>query len=139
MKDHTDCRRAFHWSTKAWYQLPGSAQEINFGMYHLEGGTTGEMSMRWVDLGNEFSPQLRVFCDAWHALSLFPDLVEILGQHDDENITQEQFVEILLQCGFEDLTAYESPYTSKESELRLELAAIEKRRDEIKALLREKT
>jgi len=33
-----------------------------------------------------------------------------MGEVDSEDITDEQFVEMLLSCGFKDLTKYESPY-----------------------------
>jgi len=140
MKDHEGCVRGFYWSNKAYYakSLPKELPEINFGMYAEEGGTSGEMSMVWRNIGNKDTPQLRCFCDAWSALSLFPDLIKKLGEHDSEDITDEQFVEILKKCGFKDLTPYKAPKNGEDQsisnkiKLQKELSALEKRCKEIK-------
>lgn len=108
MENHDGCERAFHWSAKAWYaKANDSYDEINFGMYDLKGGgTSGEMTMKWIDLGNRSVPQLQVFDDSWSALTLFNDVIVELGKRDSECISQEEFVEILKGCGFKDATAY---------------------------------
>ena len=109
MKDHSGCERAFIWSSRAWYaESIGKNDEIMFGMYSREGGTTGEMGMRWRDLGGKKKvPRLEVFDDAWHVLSIFPDLIQALGEHDNKNIAPQEFVEILKSCSFSDFTEYE--------------------------------
>lgn len=115
MKNHDGCTRAFCWTGKAYYakHMDGSEKnEIMFGMYDLEnGGTTGEMAMRWIDLGNRYgmAPQLQSFSDSWSALLLFSDLIHSLSKIDGQDITQEEFVEILLNHGFVDLTQYVNP------------------------------
>lgn len=109
MKDHSGCRRAFHWSTKAYHHCPSGQPEVIFGMFHTDGSTSGEMAMRWEKLGNRLVPQLQVFNDAWSALALFPDLIERLGNLTERPLLEEEFVELLLDCGFEDITQYESP------------------------------
>jgi len=43
-----------------------------FGMYVKGGGTSGEMAMRWHEIGGKKVPRLEVFSDAWSALVLFP-------------------------------------------------------------------
>lgn len=68
------------------------------------------MAMRWHDLGDYVTPRLEAFGDSWNALSLFCDVIQELANLDSERITEQEFVNILLKCGFEDLTAYESPY-----------------------------
>ncbi|MCP4370020.1 MAG: hypothetical protein GY797_18170, partial [Deltaproteobacteria bacterium] len=78
---------------------------------------------------------LQVFDDAWSALAGFTDVVEKLGKKDDENITPEQFVEILLSCGFVDDTQYKSPYEPEEIVLKKELIEAERRVKSIKAKL----
>lgn len=135
MKDHDGCRRAFVWSARAWYHRPGDRPEINFGMYADEGGTSGEMTMEWIELNGRQVPRLRAFDDSWSALATFGDLLQNLGQVDDENITQKQFVEMLLSCGFEDQTKYESPYEPKETALRKELAELEAKAEAIRQRL----
>ncbi len=105
--------RAFHWSTRAWYasvcHRPDVVESIMFGHYNPEGGTTGEMEMRWENLGGNACPRLCVFDDAWAVLATFPDLIARLGELDNQRITAEAFVALLLSLGFKDLTAYETP------------------------------
>lgn len=136
MKDHEGCKRGFYWQNKAWYHRPQDKDGIMFGLYHNEGGTTGEMSVTWEPIGGKMVPKLGVFDDAWSALSLFGDLMQRLAKVDDENITEEVFVTILEACGFQDMTSYESPYPKDETILRNELAGIEDRAKEIRGLLK---
>lgn len=109
MKDHEGCHRGFYWTNKAWYCTEIKANEIMFGMFHGEGGTSGEMAMVWQELSGKEVPQMRVYDDAWSALATFGDLLHELGNHDNENITPEGFINILKAYGFKDLTAYDAP------------------------------
>lgn len=111
MKNHDGTIRGFHWSNKAWYAHVIEHPQVHFGMYDpVDGGTTGEMCMTWVVLNNKYTPKLECFDDAWSALSIFPDLIQKMAEVDSEDITDTQFVQMLLECGFKDLTKYESPY-----------------------------
>jgi len=110
MKNHDGMIRGFHWSNRAHYKHIIDYPEVSFGMYHPDGGTTGEMLVKWVWLDNKYTPKFECFDDGWNALSLFGDLIQKMGEVDSEDITDEQFVEMLLSCGFKDLTKYESPY-----------------------------
>ena len=112
MKDHDGCVRGFHVSHKAHYaQVCGIIDpEISFGMYALEGGASGEMTMRWRSFSNEpqLVPRLEAYDDSWSALATFGDLLAKMAEVDDANVTPERFIEILLSCGFRDLTMYEA-------------------------------
>lgn len=111
MRDHEGCIRAYHRQSKSWYKdsVRNENLSVNFGMYHPEGGSSGEMKMEWIELGREIPyPQLKVFDDGWSALGLFPDLIQELAKVDSENINDDQFCEILDRLGFEDMTAYEN-------------------------------
>ena len=108
MKDHSGRERAFIWSSRAWYaQSVINGDEVMFGMYARDGGTSGEMGMRWIELGNKKVPRLEVFDDAWDVLAMFTDLIQVLGEHDNKNITPQEFVDILKSCNFSDFTEYE--------------------------------
>jgi hypothetical protein len=108
MKNHDGMIRGFHWSNKARYKSVIDGMEVNFGMYDAnDGGTTGEMTMKWHYLDRKFTPRLECFDDGWNALASFSDLIQKMGQVDSEDIDDEKFVEILKSCGFTDLTAYE--------------------------------
>jgi len=111
-------KRAFYYSTKAWYakKLNAENEKIIFGIYEQGEGTTGEMKMQWVTLGTRQVPQLCIFDDAWNALTSFPDVIQKLGEVDSKNITPDQFIEILLSCGFTDNTEYNNPHEPNEQE-----------------------
>lgn len=123
---HEGMARGFHWLSQAWYattSLVGRefTDEICFGYFDLnpnEGGTTGEMMMRWYDLGSGtgIAARLEVFDDAWHALFTFQDVLAALAERDGKNITPAQFTELLTSLGFVDLTARQSPYEAKAGE-----------------------
>jgi len=101
--------RGFHWSNKAWYAEANNIKNgcVTFGIYSTEGGTTGEMTMKWIELCGDLIPRLEVFDDSWEALASFKDLVDALGLVNGKYITDEEFVKILLGCGFMDITKYE--------------------------------
>ena len=106
--------RAFYWCSQAWYaEANGYTRyndKINFGMYHKDGGTDGEMSVKWIELGNGLCPKLEVFDDAWKILSEFSDVIDKLAQVDGLNVSPDEIVNILLECGFQDFTPRENPY-----------------------------
>lgn len=136
MTDHEDCSRGFYRSSKAWYaEVCKDRLNVNFGMYHKYGGTSGEMSIEWIDLNNRLVPRLQAFSDSWSALSLFPDLIQELAKVDSKDITEDQFVVILKKCGFQDLTPYERE-GKIENKLQQELYQLEKRASEIKKALK---
>ncbi len=111
MTQHDDYKRGFHRTSKAFY-AKGDGEppvKVYFGMYAHGRTTNGEMTMEWEQLNCFSVPRLKVYDDAWRTLATFTDLIQILGEHNDKDITEEEFVAILLSCGFEDLTPYEPP------------------------------
>lgn len=108
MKSHDGMIRGFHWSSRAYYSAVINRPEVNFGMYDPnDGGTTGEMSMTWILLDGRYTPKLECFDDGWSALANFTDLIQRMGKVDSEDISDEVFVKMLVECGFKDLTKYE--------------------------------
>ncbi len=106
-------RREFIWTNRAWYaaMTPDIYEhdEITFGLYYPDGGTAGEMGMRWYDLGGKQVPRLEVYDDAWKALHSFQDLLTTLAEYDGQNITPEKFIYLLKFRRFKDRTEYERP------------------------------
>jgi len=100
--------RGFVWSNKAWYAESNNIKNgmIHFGLYSTEGGTTGEMTMEWIELCGNIVPRLNAFDDSWEVLASFKDVIDILGRVGNKNITDDDFVKILMDCGFTDLTKY---------------------------------
>jgi hypothetical protein len=117
MKDHEGCIRGYHRSSKAWYAKANNKDriEVSFGMYAEERGTSGEMTMEWVELSGKQRARLKCFEDCWSALALFTDLIQKMGEVDSEEIQEEEFVKMLDECGFKDMTAYKDPYVEVET------------------------
>ncbi len=109
MGKHDNSKRGFIWSSRAWYARVGvdCDHQLSFGMYSEGGGTTGEMTMVWHDIGGTMTPRLECFDDAWHALHAFSDLLAKMAEVDNKSISEERFMEMLKECGFEDMTQYE--------------------------------
>ncbi|KFX56134.1 hypothetical protein FDC50_10245 [Clostridium botulinum] len=106
---HAGMIKGFTQLSKAWYGEPSLRgadyiDSVHFGFYGTEGGTTGEVSVKWINLSGKIVPQLTIFSDTWSALSQFHDLIDLLGKHDNEDPTPEQFCKFLLHCGFVDRT-----------------------------------
>lgn len=108
MRDHTGHFRGFFIARESWHFRPGNLDsqfdDIEIGMYSPEGGTSGEFSIRWVSLCGKEVPRLEVFNDGWSALSRFSDLLDVLSQEDDNDLTREEVKTILLQLGIKDIT-----------------------------------
>lgn len=108
-------KRRFYHLSRAWYKDVLENQEyideVTFGLYCEQGGTTGEMAVRWYELiSNELSPRLECFSDAWYVLSQFKDIIDAMAEFDDRKtkaISPEEFCRLLIKCGFEDLTPTE--------------------------------
>ena len=107
-REHDGYYRGFTRANKAWYAEANKITMplIHFGIYSNDGGTTGEMTMEWIDLSGKIAPQLQSFNDSWKALASFYDVIESLRNVDGKDITDDEFVKILLDCGFIDHTNY---------------------------------
>ncbi len=129
-KDHEGDIRQYIHVAEAWYAESSLSNkehivdEVMFGFYSPDGGTSGEMGMRWINLGEKWegakkiahtAPRLECFNDAWHALYQFQDVLYALAELDDVDITPEQFCQMLDACGFIDDTPrkYEESYPNK--------------------------
>lgn len=108
-KDHTGCTRKFTQLSRAWYSgsnLPDGdkVEVVTVGLYHHEGGTTGEFQISWSFLGGKLVPELSAFDDSWGALLQFRDLLESMAGIDDKNIEPNQFCELLISLDIVDAT-----------------------------------
>ena len=118
MKDHEGDFRGFYHLSEAWYgsvnlQNSQYTDEVNFGFYSPDGGTSGEMSVRWKELGGKNVPELQCFEDAWNTLASFTDLIIEMGKLDSQCIQPKEFCTLLSRLGFKDLTPRENPYGAK--------------------------
>lgn len=115
---HEGGERGFTIRSEAWYGKAVAAcesntiDEIMVGMYHPEGGTTGEFGVRWTMLGDKPTPRLEVFNDAWHALQRFGDLLAWMASVDNQHVSPQVFAAALRSMGVKDLTKRTNPYTS---------------------------
>lgn len=113
---HKGCERGFTIRSEAWYgkhlNEPETLDKIMVGMYHPEGGTTGEFGICWTMIGRDATPRLEVFNDAWDALQRFGDMLAWMASVDDKHVTPQQFAEALRGMGVKDLTERTNPWTS---------------------------
>lgn len=112
MKDHTECKRQFTRLSRAWYasaNLPegGKVEIVTIGFYHPDGGTTGEFQVSWEHLGGKLTPRLCAFDDSWNALFNFGDMLESMADIDGEDISPDEFCQLLIALGIEDATPTE--------------------------------
>jgi len=115
-KDTTGMIRQFIILSQAWYahsslssRTDGLQDEICFGLYDPSGVTIGEMVISWYFHKHELVPRLGVFDDAWFVLSTFPDVISELALLDDKNTTPEVIANLLVKCGFTDVTPRVNP------------------------------
>lgn len=117
MKNDDVFIRGYYRASKSFYAKTLNSEniEVMFGMYSMDGGTEGEMSMEWEDLQGKKTALLRCFDDSWKVLSLFTDLIQRMGQVSDHDVQEEDFCKILTECGFKDMTQYINPYIDVET------------------------
>ena len=122
---HKGDERRFIIMSQAWYgdavaKKVGNKpedDEILIGFYCPTGGTSGEFSIKWRELGKRNVPYLKAFDDSWSALANFADVIAGLKGLDATNPTVEQVAKVLLACGVKDATPRESPYKPRANDL----------------------
>ena len=106
---YQDCKRQFIQLSKSRYAEANLKDkdiqdEIILGFYHKDGGTTGEFSIKWIQLGNKFTPKVEMFNDSWSLFQGFKDLFEAMVKLDNTEITPDKFVVFLEKLGIENAT-----------------------------------
>lgn len=114
---HEGCKLQFTQHSRAWYARQehenGFVDEVMVGMYHPDGGTTGEFAFRWMRLSNtRVAPCLVAYHDSWDALNRCGDLLAAMARIDveDHDISPNEFCRMLISLGIEDATQTEGPY-----------------------------
>lgn len=119
MKDFTGFEKQFTVLSQSYYadtrmsvkERAEGFDEIVLGYYAPEGGTIGELCIRWrpLEANKPPAPRLEAFDDSWHALASFKDVLDALAELDDTRPSVKEVVSVLLKCGFTDATQRESP------------------------------
>lgn len=109
---HFDCTRCFSHLKEAYYgenilKHADFEDDITLGFYHADGGTTGEFSIKWVNIGSKVVPKLEAFDDSWNALLCFADVLQKMAENDNNNLTPQEFCELLKTCDITDITKRE--------------------------------
>jgi hypothetical protein len=86
---------------------PTATERVMVGMYHPDGGTSGEFEVEWIVLQQQKCAKLKSFEDSWSALWLFKDLIEKMSEIDSDKIQEPEFCKLLDSLGIIDITAYE--------------------------------
>lgn len=131
--------RGFSYNRESWYGRHDEPDWVTFGLYHLEGGTTGEMRMEWCRLGDRHVPKLEAWHDRWQVLADFADVVQRLAEYaaaqgdEGASLSPAQFIGILVECGFADLTERVSPYAGREAERIKRIRQLKAELDQLKS------
>lgn len=115
---HAGCKRGFTQLSKAWYGSANLARsdyydEVNIGLHHRKGGSTGEFAVRWELLAGKLTPKLTAYDDGWSALFNFSDMLEAMAGVDDENISPDAFCVLLEALGIENMTDFNGDKNAK--------------------------
>lgn len=105
MNKFDNCIKAYYinpaWMLETWE----CEAIITFGFFDIEnGGTAGEIDMRWYMLDGKSTPRLECWHDAFAALHLMKHVIYLIGRLDDTHLTVEEFIEILNVNGFKNIT-----------------------------------
>ncbi len=115
-------KRGFHWLSQAWHAKPNLANskykdEIHIGLYEEGGGTGGEFSVQWFELGGKLCPRIALYSDSWKLFKEFSDLFEYLPKFNEKDPSPLEFAAALDCLGFEDMTIRKSPYDKPEKRM----------------------
>ncbi len=105
-------KKVFYCSNLAYYAKSIGRDEVvetMVGLFDADGGTHGEFAIRWANIGDNTVPQLQAYDDSWAALSEMPELIKVLAENDNKNLSQGEINSLLLSLGYEDTTSYTSP------------------------------
>jgi len=110
--------RGYHRFSKAYHNLYDDIS-VMFGIYGINEGTKGEMSVKWEDLGHQhLTAKLCVYRDAMIVLASFNDVFQYIAKkYENKHYSEEQFCKCLDECGFIDLTEYERPLATRKEEM----------------------
>lgn len=108
---NTDGKRAYVRSNKVYYAhiLKPDDVSVSVGIYHPDGGTSGEFTIRWHDLRRaNLCARLEAFEDSWNVLHLhFQDLLAKMAEAGSREIQESEFCKLLDSLGIVDITEYE--------------------------------
>lgn len=108
MRNHDGCKRGYVRSSRTWYAKNRNENiSVLVGMYHPDGGTSGEFVFEWIPLSGKLCCQLSSFEDSWSALLKFGDLLNEMGKIDSQLIQEPEFCQLLDSLGIIDITEYE--------------------------------
>ena len=139
-------KKYFYCSNLAWYAEANKIKnhEIMIGYFNPDTEYTGEFVIRWIELGNEYTPKLEAFNDSWKVLLEMPELISALAIIDGERYTQREMMDLFLSLGYENNTAYQAPEDVEhvKSQRQIFIAAkksLQAEIDKIDKILKEKT
>lgn len=106
MKEFLNNAKSFSIPSRAWYAsaFEGEPDHIMIGFYYENDCTEGEFKLEWSSIGI----QLQAYNDSWEALYKMPELLELMARlnSNEEEPTVDEFVTLLKQLGYRDITEY---------------------------------
>jgi len=106
---HSGDIRAFTQLSKAWYGPanltdPRVLDRVNIGFYSPDGGTSGEFVIEWEKLAGKWTPRLSAYDDSWSALFNFQDVLKVMSEIDDQDVSPDYFCDKLENLGIKNET-----------------------------------
>lgn len=98
--------------------LTGRPEDVMIGLYHPDGGTSGEFQIAWERIGDKLGAKLHAWDDSWSALTHFPDVLAKMAERDcvhaaGTSITPDELCHLLESCGLIDRTPRTDPREPK--------------------------
>ncbi len=102
-------KKGFSQYSKAWYSkgqplANNQIDKLNISLINEDDVEVSSFIIEWGELSGNVVPRLKVFDDAWRALSLMPELIQYMASIDDCNKPIDDFVKDLIDLGFIDKT-----------------------------------
>ena len=109
MTGRDDVHREFTRLKRSWYGAvclkdADYIDQIVFGLYAIDGGTTGEALFRWYNIGGRTFASVELCSDVWFLLKEFNEVFEAISIVDSDSATPEEIERILSEHGFADAT-----------------------------------
>ena len=106
--------KGFFVQHKAWHSeiLGRTNPEIIIGVYHQDGSTDGEFTIKWTDhkQGRGWVPCLEAYGDSWQVFFELPELHRVLRNAGRDVSPEWMITQLTEECGYIDMTSYERPH-----------------------------
>jgi hypothetical protein len=101
-------KNVFTWLSQAWYgknQKDDNILDTLFiDQYDENDESIGSFEINWVSLGNDSSPELKIFDESCECLIRMPEILNLMTESNQKTMAIDDFVNKLLNLGYTDIT-----------------------------------